>query len=159
MRPASNFLNCPRLTGEEKEDLERSFDEEEVLRCLKQCTTDKAPGPDDFTIGFYIKCWEVVKGDIMKTFQSFHEQGRFERSLNSTLIALIPKEKGAKELRDFRPISWIGSMYKILSKVLNERLKKVMSKLVDSQQLAFIKGRQIMDVILIANEAVDSRSV
>jgi len=158
-RPANNFLNCPRLTGEEKEDLERSFDEEEVLRCLKQCATDKAPGPDGFTMGFYIKCWEVVKGDIMETFQHFHEQGRFERSLNSTFIALIPKKKGAKELRDFRPISLIGSMYKIFSKVLTERLKKVMSKLVDSQQLAFIKGRQIMDVVLIANEVVDSRLV
>jgi len=125
----------------EKEDLERSFDEEEVLRCLKQCATDKAPGPDGFTMGFDIKCCEVVKGDIMETFQHFHEQGRFERSLNSTFIALIPKKKGAKELRDFRPISLIDSMYKIFSKVLTERLKKVMSKLVDSQQLAFIKGR------------------
>ncbi|KAG5576279.1 hypothetical protein H5410_056413 [Solanum commersonii] len=140
-RPDNNFLNCPRLTGEEKEDLERSFDEEEVLRCLKQCATDKAPGLDGFTMGFYIKCWEVVKGDIMETFQHFHEQGRLERSLNLTFIALISKKKGAKELRGFRPISLIGSMCKIFSKVLTERLKKVMSKLVDSQQLAFIKGR------------------
>ncbi|WMV29911.1 hypothetical protein MTR67_023296, partial [Solanum verrucosum] len=142
-RPSNNFLNCPRLTGEEIEDLERNFDEEEVLRSLKQCAVDKAPGPDGFTMGFYIKCWEVVKGDIMKTFQHFYDQGRFERSFNATFIALIPKKKGAKELRDFRPISLIGSIYQILSKVLTERLKRVMSKLVNSQQLAFIKGRQI----------------
>jgi len=99
---------------------------------------DKTPGPDGFTMGFYIKCWEVVKGDIMKTFQHFYDQGRFERSFNATFIALIPKKKGAKELRDFRPISLIGSIYKILSKVLTERLKRVMSKLVNSQQLAII---------------------
>jgi len=136
--PSNNFLNCPRLTGEEIEDLERNFDEEEVLRSLKQCAVDKAPGPDGFTMGFYIKCWEVVKGDIMKTFQHFYDQGRFERSFNATFIALIPKKKGAKELRDFRPISLIGSIYKILSKVLTERLKRVMSKLVNSQQLAII---------------------
>ncbi|WMV51256.1 hypothetical protein MTR67_044641 [Solanum verrucosum] len=122
-RPGNNFLNCPRLTGEEIEDLERNFDEEEVLRSLKQCAVDKAPGPDGFTMGFYIKCWEVVKGDIMKTFQYFYDQGRFERSFNATFIALIPKKKGAKELRDFRPISLIGSIYKILSKVLTERQK------------------------------------
>lgn len=60
-------------------------------------------------------------------------------------------------MRDFGPISLIGSIYKLLSKVLTERLKKVISKLVDSQQMSFIKGRQIMDAVLVANEAVDSR--
>ena len=70
---------------------------------------------------------------------------------------MIQKKNGAKELRDFRPISLIRSVYKLLSKVLTERLKKVVDKLVDAQQMAFIKNRQIMDAILIANELVDSR--
>lgn len=63
---------------------------------------DKAPRQDGFIVGFHIKCWEEVKGDIMKTFQHFYDQGRFERSFNASFIALIPKKKGAKELRDFR---------------------------------------------------------
>ena len=70
---------------------------------------------------------------------------------------MIPKKNGAKELRDFRPINLIESVYKLLSKVLTERLKKVVDKLVDAQQMTFIKNRQIMDAILIANEVVDSR--
>lgn len=64
-------------------------------------------------------------------------------------IAPIPKKTGAKELRDFGPISLIGSAYKLFSKVLTERLKRVIDKLVDSQQMAFTKRRQIMDVALI----------
>lgn len=59
---------------------------------------------------------------------------------------------GASKLKDIRPISLISSVHKIISKLLIERLKKVMSKLVDKHQMAFIKDRHIMDVILIANE-------
>ena len=60
-------------------------------------------------------------------------------------------------MRDFRPISLIGSIYKLCAKVLTERMKGVMAKLVDSRQMAFIQGIQIMDAVLIANEAVNSR--
>lgn len=72
---------------------------------------------------------------------------------------MIPKKVGASELKDFRPISLIGSFYEIISKILTERLKRVMPKLVDDQQMAFIKGRQIMDAILVANECVDVRTI
>lgn len=94
---------------------------------------------------------------MVATIQNFHEQGFFEKSFNDTFIALIPKKMGAKELKDIRPISLIGSVYKIFSKLLTERLKKVVHKVVDAQQMAFIKGRPIMEVILIANECVDAR--
>ncbi|CAN4121478.1 unnamed protein product [Withania somnifera] len=77
------------------------------------------------------------------------------RSCKASFIALIPKKKGALELRDFRPISLIGSTYKLVAKVLAERLKKVVSKLVLTQQSAFMKNRQIADVSLIANEVLD----
>lgn len=97
------------------------------------------------------------ENDIVNAIQNLHDQEVFERSFNATFIALIPKKKGAKEFRDFRPIILIGIIYKLISKVLTERLKGVMTKLVDSQQITFINGRQIMDVVLVANEAVDSR--
>lgn len=90
-------------------------------------------------------------------FQKFSCKGCFYRSFNATYVALIPKHTRAKELRDFRPTSLIGSIYELLSKVLTERLKRVVDKLVDTQQMAFIKNRQIMDAIMIANEVVDSR--
>uniref|UniRef100_A0A0V0HSB7 Putative ovule protein n=1 Tax=Solanum chacoense TaxID=4108 RepID=A0A0V0HSB7_SOLCH len=64
-------------------------------------------------------------------------------------LALIPKKNRAKELRDYRSISLISSIYKIISKTLAERMKKVIEKIVSKHQMAFIKGRQIIDLPLL----------
>ncbi|RVX15951.1 Auxilin-related protein 1 [Vitis vinifera] len=63
---------------------------------------------------------------------------------------------GAEDIGDFRPISLLGGLYKLLAKVLANRLKKVIGKVVSPAQNAFVKGRQILDASLIANEAIDS---
>ena len=92
----------------------------------------------------------------MGFLKEFHEHGRFVRSLNSTFLVLIPKNPGAEDLIDFRPISLVGGLYKLLAKVLANRLKKVVGKVVSSAQNVFVEGRQILDAALIANEAINS---
>ena len=68
----------------------------------------------------------------------------------------IPKKGGVEDLKDFRPISLVGSLYKWLAKVLANRLKRVLPKVISKAQNAFVEGRQILDAVLIANEALDS---
>ena len=71
-----------------------------------------------------------MKEEILSFFKEFFERGTFVKSLNSTFLVLIPKKGGVEDLKDFKPISLVGSLYKILAKVLANRLKKIMGDLV-----------------------------
>ena len=89
-------------------------------------------------------------------FKDFHNTGRFVKSLNTTFIVLIPKKGEAEDLKDFRPISLVGSIYKWIDKVLANRMKRVVGKVVNVAQKAFVEGKQILDASLMANEIMDS---
>jgi hypothetical protein len=91
---------------------------------------NKAPGPDGFSMAFFQACWGVLKEDIRAVLADFHARGKFEKSLNSTLISLIPKVPGASELKYYRPISLVSGIYKIISKVLANRLRLVMNSII-----------------------------
>ncbi|RVW68028.1 Transposon TX1 uncharacterized 149 kDa protein [Vitis vinifera] len=128
--------------------------EEEISGALMEMNGDKAPGPDGFTLAFWQSCWEFVKEEIIEMFKEFFEHSSFLKSLNNTFLVLIPKKCGAEDLGDFRPISLLGGLYKLLAKVLANRLKRVVGKVVSNSQNAFVRGRQILDASLIANEVL-----
>ncbi|KAK3197898.1 hypothetical protein Dsin_021313 [Dipteronia sinensis] len=94
----------------------------------------------------------LILEDFMRFIKEFHGDSSNIKDLNRTFIALIPKTGKPNSMKDFRPISLVGLMYKMLAKVLANRMKKVMESIIEDTQMAFVKTQQIMDSFIIANE-------
>ena len=128
-----------RLVGEEEARLEEAFSVNEVVSALCDLSRDKAPGPDGYSLAFWQSSWDLVK-EVMGFFREFHEHGRFVKSLNSTFLVLVQKKGDVEGFRDFRPISLVRGLYKLLVKVLANRLKKVVGKVVFRLKMLLLMG-------------------
>lgn len=96
-----------------------------------------------------------MKGGILDFLQEFHNRGKLSKNLGATFSPLIPA--GAKNVKNFKPIGLIGSVYKILLKVFVERLEKVLPKIILQSEGTFVHGHQILDGVLVASERVHSK--
>lgn len=150
-----NNAGISRLEEEDGERLTCGFSEEEVRNAVWECDSSKSPGPNGFNMCFFKACWFIIKNDLMRVVHEFHSNGRLVKGSNSSFIVLIPKKDGACGLNQFRPISLIGCLYKVIAKVLSRRLKMVMHKLIGEPQSAFISGRNILDGAVVLNEVVE----
>ncbi|GJW71739.1 RNA-directed DNA polymerase, eukaryota [Tanacetum coccineum] len=143
------------LSSDQSLDLERPFSPEEIKGAVWDCGSNKSPGPDGFTFDFYRKFWYLIEENVVAAVNHFYLHGYCQKGSNSSFIALIPKYTGAKMVKDFRPISLIGSLYKIIAKLLANRLVTVVGALVNEVQSAFIANRQILDGPFILNEIIN----
>lgn len=114
-----------------KDFLQASFDIKEIREAIWNCGGDKAPGPDGFAFKFIKRYWNIIQADIMKFVKHFDEFGSFSRGSNSSFISLFPKVKDTLTLSDYRPISLIGCLYKIIAKTLASRMKLVLRLVID----------------------------
>jgi len=94
----------------------------------------------------------VFQVSIVAAIKRFEHSRKLARGFNASFVALIPKKTDPLIISDYRPLSLLGCLYKIIAKLLANRLSQVMSKIISVNQLAFLKGRQIVDSVLIANE-------
>ncbi|XP_050217654.1 uncharacterized protein LOC126668506 [Mercurialis annua] len=145
-------LEVKKISAAQSMALTDSFSEEEILSTLMNCEDNKAPGPDGFNFFFYKRAWHIMKYDFLQLFSTFHSTGTFPPGINTAFLVLIPKIKGATNLTDFRPISLINGVFKLLSKVLANRMSLVLPHIISENQFGFIKGRNIHDCHMIASE-------
>lgn len=144
----------PCISMEMNADLLKDFTKEEVYAALTQMSPLKAPGPDGFTADFFQKNWKIVGDEVSEAVLHTLNSGIMPEALNLTHIVLIPKLKNPSCVKDFRPISLCNVLYKIISKVLANRLKKILPEIISPSQSAFVPGRLISDNILAAYETL-----
>jgi hypothetical protein len=114
----------------------------------------KAPGPDGFSALFYQTHWDFFKEEICNAVRAFILGGEVPEGFYDSFIVLIPKVSKPKELQNFRPISLCNVIYKIVSKVLANRLKVILPMIISEHQSAFVPGWLITDNALIAFECL-----
>jgi len=127
----------------------------EVISVVWSCDSFNSPGPDDFNFGFIKFDWEFLKVDIISAVNKFAIKGSWPKGSNDSFICLLPKVDNPQQLGDFRPISLVGCLYKIVSKLLSIKLKKVLSKVIDLRQSTFLEGSELLDSVLVTNEVLD----
>ena len=146
----------PIVTEEMNKALIKPFTEEELLKALQQMDREKAPGPDGLNPGFFKDHWSSVGKGVLKFAQSFFEYHEINPDSNHTHICLIPKIESPTSPKDFRPISLCNVAYKLISKVLADRLKPWLKFIISDNQTAFVPDRLITNNILIAHELLHS---
>lgn len=114
----------------------------------------KAPGPDGFCSEFFHKNWDIVGEDVVQAIQLFFDTGIMPRQWNCTALTLTPEVASPASIKDFRPIACCNVVYKCATKILANRLQLILPLIISPLQSAFIKGRSIMDNILLMQELV-----
>jgi hypothetical protein len=128
----------------------------EIKDILFSFRKERSPGPDGWTADFFTHFFDLVGPDLLLMVEDARIKGKISSSLNSTFLVLIPKEDSPTSFSDFRPISLCNLVYKLISKVIANRIKPILERSLSAEQLGFLKGRRIQDAIGVAHECIHS---
>jgi hypothetical protein len=138
------------ITSSQLLSIERTPDEEELTKIVKSFAHNKAPGSDGLTIEVVKECWPFLKVDILELVQHFWATGTLYPELLSGIFRIIPKQLDKLRLKFWRPLTMLQIVYKIIAKLLANRLGIILPTIVSPKQTGFVPGRQILHNISMA---------
>ena len=153
-RHGLDLETMPCLSIRGKQALMLPVSKEEVRIAIMSMKSFKAPGPDGFQPFFFKRYWDIVGDDLWHLVASAFSNGRVDPDIVETLIVLIPKGEQPVHLKNFRPISLCNVIYKVITKVLVNRLRPFLDELVGPLQGSFIPGRGTTDNVVVAQEVL-----
>ena len=128
--------------------------DDEITRTLFSLPKDKCSWPDGYNVEFMRASWSIVGKDVCGAVKEFFRNGRLLKDLNCTAIVLIPKNPEVSALGDYRPISCCNMVYKLISKIIANRMKPILKKCISKNQASFLKGRSLGENVLLASDLI-----
>jgi hypothetical protein len=127
----------------------------EIKNAVFELNKEGAPGPDGFGAFFFQTYWDIINHDVVNVVTEFFTTGFLLPNFNANTMILIPKTSNADAIEHYRPIALANFKFKIISKVLADRLSQIMPNLISKEQRGFIHGRNIKDCLCLASEAAN----
>jgi hypothetical protein len=141
-------VKAAKLSNAEKLDLDSPLNLIEFDKAIKQCNKKSAPGTDGINNRFIYHFWQFFRTPLLRYANCCYEKGTFTSLFKTAKIRLIPKKGNLKRLENWRPISLLNCFYKLISRVLTNRLKKVIDKITQIGQYGYSKKKQCQEVLI-----------
>lgn len=149
-------VTYPTIKESDLQMLGAHLSDEEIKGAIGSMGALKSPGPDGLNALFFQSQWSHVGESVCSFLKEVCEDHDKVKSMNGTLLVLIPKVDHPESIKDFRPISLCNVIYKILTKVLTFRIKNFLPDIISPNQCSFVPGRISSDNIIIAQEVIHS---
>ena len=143
------------LTNEEKEDLECPITETELWKCIKQLKKNKSPGEDGIISEFYQIYWNTIKTEFTKLIKEILDSEKLPHSQSKGILTLLYKKGEREDIKNWRPLTLLNVDYKIVSKLLANRIKPKLCKLIHPDQRGFVPGRSIHEANRLIQDFID----
>lgn len=144
------------ITAEDAAELYKPVSLAELKNILQHFKKERSLGLDGWTTEFFIYYFELVGEDLLHMVEDSRLKGKIAGGINSTFLVMIPKENNPQSFNDYRPIALCNLIYKVIAKVISNRIKPYLGKSLSERQLGFLKGRRIQDAIGAAHECLHS---
>ena len=143
IRYLSDVENINKVTDEDYISMNKEITEAELLRIVKSLPNNKTPGEDGLPSEFYKMFWQDIKLCLLESYKHSYQTGNLSITQKRGILCLIPKNTDPLKLKNWRPLSLSNQDYKILSKLVADRMKIALPKIMNFDQSGFLKGRYI----------------
>lgn len=153
LEAANQLLDgLPRLEKDDEAELEKPLSFQELTMAVQQQSPGKSPGLDGLTSEFYKAFWSLIGQDLYAVFLESSESKVLPLSCRRAVVTLLPKKGDLGLLKNWRPVSLLGTDYKILSKTLTNRLKRCIATIIHEDQSYCVPKRSIFDNLFLVRD-------